>query len=46
MSSIFLGANFPAEWPKKKKAGESNNGIFEIKKNHHILTKKLRSHQI
>ncbi len=31
---FFLGGRILATWqPKKKKAGESNKGIFEFKKN-------------
>ncbi len=40
--AFFFGGRILATWqPKKKKAGESNKGIFELKKTiRHILTKK------
>jgi hypothetical protein len=39
---VFFFGEFSQPGDKKKRAGESNKGIFEIlKKNRHILTKKM-----
>jgi len=41
ITSFFFFRRIFAIWPPKKRAGESNKGIFDIKKTiRHILTKK------